>query len=175
MKSKKKLHTFFYTIGILVMVMGLYAFKSGNTVTESYYMPQTPWKNLKVLPQDISKDSLESLMKNYSLALNVKCSHCHAPSETEPGKLDFASDAKFEKNVTRGMITMTNDLNEKYFLPYFPDPKPAQADVVNCVMCHRGVANPERYLSQMGSMFKTYDAERDNRKEKILEAMKKQQ
>lgn len=162
MKTKRKFTTFFYTIGIVILATGLYAFKSGTT--NDAYRPQTPWKNLKVLPQDISKDSLDHLMKSYSLALNVKCSHCHAPSTTEPNKLDFASDAKVEKEIARGMIVMTNDLNERYFLPYLPDPKPAQADAVNCVMCHRGVANPEKYLSQMGNMYKVFDAGQDNNK-----------
>lgn len=67
------------------------------------------------------------------------------------------------------MIAMTNEINEKNFKPFFPDPKPHQVHVVNCVMCHRGNANPEKYLSQMGDMYKTYDPNRDNRKEKILE------
>lgn len=172
MKTKKKLLTFFYTVGILMMVMGLYAFKSAN-VHESY-LPQTPWKNLKVLPQDISKDSLDYLMKGYTTALSVKCSYCHAPSTSDPSKLDFASDLKIEKEIARGMIKMTDDLNANYFRPHFPEPKPAQVHVVNCVLCHRGVANPEKYLSQMGSMYQIYDPELINRKEKILEQMKKQ-
>lgn len=172
MKTKRKLLTFFYTVGILIMVMGLYAFKSNNT--NEGYLPQTPWKNLKVLPQDISKDSLEHLMKNYATSLGVKCSYCHAPSETDPTKLNFASDLKIEKEIARGMIKMTNDLNANYFQPHFPEPKPAQVHVVNCVLCHRGVSNPEKYLSQMGTMYKTYDPDRDNRKEKLLEEMKKQ-
>ena len=67
------------------------------------------------------------------------------------------------------MIVMTNDLNEKMFLPHFPDPKPKQVEVVNFVMCHRGAPNSEKYLSQMGDMYKTYDPDRDNRKEKILD------
>ncbi|MCX7549947.1 c-type cytochrome [Xanthomarina sp. F2636L] len=172
MRFKKKIRTLFYSIGILLMVLGLYAFKSHSGAGKEYVL-QTPWDNLKILPQDISKDSLTHLMKNYSKSLGVDCNHCHVPSKEDPTELDFASDKKIEKEIARGMIKMTNDINANYFQPHFPDPKPAQVYVVNCVMCHRGTSNPEKYLSQMGAMYKTYHPDRDNRKEKILEKMKK--
>ena len=172
MKIKKKLLVFLSSIGILIVAMSLYSFKS-DTLANERYVAQTPWKNLKVLPQDISKDSLDLLMKNYAMSLGVKCSHCHSPSKTNPRKLDFADDSKIEKDIARGMITMTNDLNENYFKPHFPEPIPQQVYVVNCVMCHRGTVNPEKYLSQMGDMYKTYNPERDNRKENILKSQRK--
>lgn len=168
MKIRKKLLTLVSSVGILIMVVGLYAFKT-DIHTNDGYVSQTPWENLKVLPQNISKDSLDHLMKNYATSLSVKCTYCHVPSKVDPTKLDFASDDKIEKEIARGMIKMTNDINANYFQPHFPEPKPAQVHVVNCVLCHRGTANPEKYLSQMGTMYKTYDPERDNRKEKLLE------
>lgn len=172
MKIKKKLLTLFSTIGILIVMLGLYAFKSDSAINESY-VPQTDWKNLKVLPQDISKDSLDYLMNNYSVSLGVNCTHCHAPSKEDPTKLDFPSDEKIEKEIARVMIKMTDNLNDTIFKPHFPDPKPNQVSVVNCVMCHRGTVNPEKYLSQMGDMYKTYDPNRDNRKEKFQKENKK--
>ncbi len=172
MNIRKKSISVLMSVGFICLMLVFYAFTS-NTVTQSDYQPQTKWKNLKVLPQDISKDSLNYLMKGYSNALNVDCNYCHAPQKDNPKKLDFASDEKIEKEIARGMITMTNDLNSKYFQPHFPDPKPNQVHVVNCVMCHRGVSNPEKYLSKMNTMYKTYDDNRDNRKEKILEMMNK--
>ncbi len=173
MKINKSLITFLSTIGGLVMFMGLYAFKS-NTATNETYVPQTRWENLKVLPQNISKDSLDHLMNNYSVSLGVNCTHCHAPSQEDPTKLDFSSDEKIEKEIARVMIKMTNDLNDTIFKPHFPDPKPVQVSVINCVMCHRGTVNPEKYLSQMGAMYKTYDPNRDNRKEKFQKEGAKQ-
>ena len=173
MKSKRKLLTVLMSVGFLVLITTLYAFKLKTNEEESY-QPQTKWKNLKVLPQNISKDSLDYLMDGYTSALSVKCNYCHAPQKDNPTKLDFASDDKIEKEIARGMIKMTNDLNKIYFQPHFPDPKPAQVQVVNCVMCHRGAPNPEKYLAKMSTMYKTYDPERDNRKEKILKEMRKQ-
>lgn len=169
MNIKKNSITVISVLGILVMLVGLSAFKSGAGLKEGC-TAQTPWENLKVLPQNISKDSLTGLMKNYATSLGVKCNYCHVPRKTDPSELNFAADAKIEKEIARGMIKMTNDINANYFQPHFPDPKPAQVHVVNCVLCHRGSANPELFLSQMGTMYKTYDAERDNRKEKILKS-----
>lgn len=120
------------------------------------YEPQPKWKNLKVLPNDISKDSLFGLMENYSVALGVKCSHCHVPMKNDPKKLDFAKDEKIEKEIARGMIVMTNDINENYFKPHFPDPKPAHVLVADCVMCHRGNPNPKTYLSNMHKAYEQY-------------------
>lgn len=172
MNIKKNTIALLSGIGIFVMILGLFAFK-GNPNQEDY-IAQTPWENLKVLPQNISKDSLTHLMESYTLSLGVNCNHCHVPSKKKPTELDFANDAKIEKEIARGMIAMTNEINAKYFQPHFPDPKPSQVHVVNCVLCHRGSVNPEKYLSQMGEMYKTYNPDRDNRKEKILEGMKKQ-
>lgn len=168
MKSPRKLFAFISCMVLGTILVSLMAFTPSHKKDDGY-LPQPPWDNLKVLPKDISKDSLEHLMKNYAASLGVKCNHCHVPSKKDPGELDFASDAKLEKEIARGMIIMTNDLNEKYFQPHFPDPKPKQVHVVNCVMCHRGTTNPEKYLSQMHVMYKTYDPNRDNRKENILQ------
>lgn len=168
MNIKKKLLALFSTLAILILVLSFYSFKANHSNYEDY-VPQTKWKNLKVLPQDISEDSLKHLMKNYATSLGVNCTHCHVPSKEDPEELDFAKDDKIEKEIARGMIKMTNEINADHFQPYFPDPKPEQVYVVNCVMCHRGAINPEKYLSQMEAMYKTYDPDRDNRKEKILE------
>ena len=73
------------------------------------------YKNLKVLPKDISKEDLGTVMDGFKTSLGVKCNYCHAPSETEKGKLDFASDAKPEKGTARMMMLMTAKINKKYF------------------------------------------------------------
>ncbi|MDN6310012.1 MAG: c-type cytochrome [Flavobacteriaceae bacterium] len=173
MKINKKTSALLSMIGIVIIGLGLYAFKA-HPESKANYTAQPRWENLEVLPQDISKDSLEHLMKNYATSLGVKCNYCHTPSQDDPTELDFPSDDKIEKEIARGMIKMTNEINATYFQPYFPDPKPKQVHVANCVMCHRGATNPEKYLSQMGQMYKTYEADRDNRKEKILEQQQKE-
>lgn len=171
MNIRKKSISVILSLGFIFLMTVFYAFKTNNSY-EDVYQSVPKWKNLKVLPKDISKDSLDHLMEGYTIALSVDCNHCHATQKDNPKKLDFASDDKIEKEIARGMIQMTNDINKNYFQPHFPDPKPAQVYVVNCVMCHRGAVNPEKYLSQMESMYKTYNPDRDNRKEKIIEEKK---
>lgn len=172
MKIKKKLLVALLIIGIIPLAVLLQSSVLKPNMETTYEMPNQ-WENLKVLPQDITKDSLEFLMIGYSNALGVNCGHCHSPQKDNPRRLDFAADDKFEKQMARGMIIMTNELNANYFQPHFPEPKPDQVYVVDCVMCHRGTPNPELYLSKMQSMYKTFDPDKDNRREKLLEQMKK--
>ncbi len=100
-------------------------------------------RNLKVLPANISHDSLDHLMDEYKFALKVNCSYCHAPSKTDPRKRDMASDDNPMKDVTRKMILMTNELNEKYIhtLKHLPVDS-AAVQVVTCNTCHRGEKRP---------------------------------
>ncbi len=94
-------------------------------------------KNLKVLPKNISHDDLDKIMDGFKFALGVKCNHCHASQEQNPKKLDFASDAKPEKETARNMMRMTAKINKKYF-------NATEAYVqVECQTCHRGKATPE--------------------------------
>ncbi|HXV14001.1 MAG TPA: c-type cytochrome, partial [Candidatus Krumholzibacteria bacterium] len=39
-------------------------------------IPDT-FTNLKVLPKDIQKAELVGIMRGFSMALNVRCTHCH--------------------------------------------------------------------------------------------------
>ena len=87
----------------------------GAFISVAAYKPyQQPHKrNLKVLPQDISRDSLQQIMRGYNTALGVKCNFCHAQSEIDPNRPDFASDAKPEKETTRERIRLTNEINRR--------------------------------------------------------------
>lgn len=100
------------------------------------------FKNLKVLPKDISKDDLKSIMKGFTAALGVRCSYCHDGEEGKPlDTYDFASDKKTHKLKARVMIKMTRDINQKYLseLKEFSD----HIDKVECATCHRGANEPK--------------------------------
>lgn len=100
------------------------------------------YKNLKVLPKDISKEDLGKVMDGFKTSLGVKCNYCHAPSETEKGKMDFASDAKPEKETARMMMLMTAKINKKYF--HIKDVKNPNALLpVSCITCHNGNERPK--------------------------------
>lgn len=149
---KNRLLNFSMGVAAIAVIMGLYSFTT-KTITGSGDDYQPRWENLKVLPQNISKDSLMNLMEGYNIALGVKCSHCHAPKKDDPSKLDFADDSVMAKNIARGMIQMTHDINDNYFKPYYPDPKPHAVTDVSCVMCHQGTAKPKAYLEGLGKLF----------------------
>ena len=94
--------------------------------------------NLKVLPKNISKDDLLSTMRGFSMALGVRCEHCHFFQEaTHHG--DFASDEKKQKSIARGMLKMVKEINGK-LVPKAGVQDPVQ---VRCVTCHHGVTAPE--------------------------------
>lgn len=151
MKTKKFI-TALSLLGILILAGVFYAFTPKDNA--KYTLIKHPdWKNLKVLPQDISKDSLIGLMKGYEKSLGVECNFCHAPKKDNPKRLDFPSDAKIQKKIARGMIEMTNAINADYFKPHYPDPKPAQVSDVQCIMCHRGNKNPEEYLGNVSEFY----------------------
>jgi hypothetical protein len=102
-----------------------------------------PKRNLKVLPKDISDDDLDKVMDSWKIALGVKCSFCHAPSKDSSSRhLDFASDAKPEKDIARHMFRMTAKINKKYF-HFDKDEKGAVTPAVSCLTCHRGDPHPE--------------------------------
>jgi hypothetical protein len=100
-------------------------------------------KNLKVLPKHISHEDLDKVMDSWKTALGVHCNFCHAPSaDSSSHHLDFASDAKPEKNIARHMYKMTGKINKKYF-SFAKDDKGASIVVVSCVTCHRGSPHPD--------------------------------
>lgn len=154
----KKLFSVLYFLGFLLALGAFYSFTT-NAI-DNYTDKEPEWENLKVLPKDISKDSLKHLMRTYSKSLGVNCSHCHASKKDDPKKLDFAADSKMQKMIARGMIQMTDDINKNYFKPHYPEPKPAQVTDVSCVMCHRGTAKPKKYLENLGDLYPSIDKEK---------------
>src|SRR5579862_3104060 len=73
-----------------------------------------PYKNLQVLPKDISPNDMKKIMVGeFEDALGVSCGFCHAKKDST--ELDYASDAKPEKQIARQMLKMTLKLNQDYF------------------------------------------------------------
>ena len=105
------------------------------------------FKNLKVLPKNISKEDLDKIMKNFNKSLGIKCNFCHAPGTDN--KLDFASDAKSEKDVARYMINLTTEINTKYF-NFENSTRPDTLSVIKCVTCHHGNPHPADSVAAPG-------------------------
>jgi tetratricopeptide (TPR) repeat protein len=94
--------------------------------------------NLKVLPKDISRPELQSTMRGFAFALNVRCEHCHV--EKVGGKkfeMDFAADDKEAKRTARVMLEMVAAINRDYINKVSKTPIQVQ-----CVTCHHGLTEP---------------------------------
>jgi len=105
------------------------------------------YKNLKLLPKDISSKDLSKIMiDDFEDGLGVSCGFCHS-EEKDSHRLDYASDAKPEKQIARLMMQMTVDINKKYFKlkqPVIGD----STLVISCVTCHNGQPRPGDIESQ---------------------------
>lgn len=102
------------------------------------------FKNLKVLPQDISDEALHKIMKEFNGSLGVHCDYCHAKNDTSK-HLDFASDSNHVKESARYMMRMTLQINKDFLQvkqPLIGD----STLVVTCYTCHHGNAFPDNKL-----------------------------
>lgn len=99
-------------------------------------------RNLKVLPKDISDADLDSIMETYSKHLNVSCDFCHAESRLNKNDLDYSSDDKPEKEITRQMMRMTAAINKDFF-DYTIVYKAGEKMAVSCFTCHDGFPRPD--------------------------------
>lgn len=100
------------------------------------------FKNLQVLPKNITEDSLGKLMDLYSASLKVNCDYCHV-HDKKADTMIWHKDDKPEKEITRNMMRMTADINEKYF-HFNEDIKAGEVQAVTCYTCHKGSPMPEK-------------------------------
>ncbi|MGE5834870.1 MAG: c-type cytochrome [Acidobacteriota bacterium] len=124
---------------------------------------QTPPQNLKVLPKNLTRQQVTALMRTFTVALGVQCTHCHAGT---PPQLNYAADEKPTKEVARKMIHMVMHINDEHLkgigsaTEHAHEAPPAaaaggggQAPVavpplgdgpqkVTCYTCHRGQLKP---------------------------------
>jgi hypothetical protein len=106
--------------------------------------PSFGHKNLKVLPNDISDEKLDSIMKTYTVALGVECKFCHQPANGFTINTDYAADVNPMKENARAMIRMVIDVNSKYF--YFDSTRrPEYLNTITCKNCHQGQPLPPEY------------------------------
>ncbi|MFT3681556.1 MAG: c-type cytochrome [Ferruginibacter sp.] len=133
MHHKKKIMTL-VSLAIIIVV--------GTSATMN---KERNFKNLKVLPKDISDQKLDSIMQTYNKALKVSCDFCHSKAKNllltnTGGNLDFAADNEMKEQARR-MIRLTIDINKTYF--YFDTTaRPEYLNVITCNTCHRGNPYP---------------------------------
>jgi uncharacterized Fe-S center protein len=133
-----KLHKNKLIIGTCIILALGFASMAFKAPPEEHH-PQ----NLKVLPKNIDHATLIKIMHDFSQALGYKCMNCHAMSTTRPGDMDFASDAKPQKNTAREMMKMMMKINRKFFdvkkgnfVDMYMNSK------ITCYSCHHGSEHP---------------------------------
>ena len=125
--------SFLVTLAIVVMI----------TVSLAFTKSEGPrYKNLKVLPKNITEHQMDSVMEHFEKSLGVGCDFCHVKTTTVDS-LDFASDGNKHKLIARDMMKMTDKINDKYF-----DMTGGKRDIttqlmVTCYTCHHGQTEPE--------------------------------
>ncbi|MBS1512900.1 MAG: c-type cytochrome [Bacteroidetes bacterium] len=108
----------------------------------AFTRPANEFKNLKVLPKDISDKQLKKIMvDDFNDGLGVSCTFCHAENK-DTHEPDYASDTNPEKDRAREMMRMALDINKNYFSV----PNPVIGDsslIVTCITCHKGKVYPD--------------------------------
>lgn len=110
-------------------------------------IPDT-FKNLKVLPKDITKDKLVQVMRGFTTGLGVRCDFCHVEPAGPRGPggppPDFASDEKENKGKARVMLKMVAAINGDYLKQIAEG---EMAPQITCETCHRGTKEPPEPLA----------------------------
>ena len=103
--------------------------------------PQLPqsFKNLQVMPKDITPQALIGVMKQFCFDLSIRCEHCHVGEGNDLSKFDFASDERPAKTTARAMIKMVRAINEEHLNGIG---EPSTAPKVTCFTCHRNALKP---------------------------------
>jgi hypothetical protein len=98
-------------------VLGLLATAAWLVATEGEAQIPERFTNLKVLPQNISRDSLVQIMRGISLSLNVRCQYCHVGGDgVSFAGVTFDKDDDPDKLKARFMLRMVDSLN-RFVLP----------------------------------------------------------
>lgn len=111
---------------------------------QAFIIPTPPlYSNLKILPKNISRKQLDSVMDHFSNSLGVKCTFCHVRNETTTS-FDFASDSLEHKKTARSMMRLTNNINRKYFSVRNVKSMLTPLEIT-CNTCHNGRSHPSRF------------------------------
>src|SRR5450755_2531590 len=90
----------------IIIYAGIGLFLTAGVAATIETTEKPEWKNLKVLPKDMSAELMEQIMHQYTGQLGVTCKYCHSDTKPEvfPMRVDFASDEKPEKLIATNMI-----------------------------------------------------------------------
>jgi tetratricopeptide (TPR) repeat protein len=115
-------------------------------------------RNLKVLPADLSRDSVVKIMRReFASGLGVSCNFCHGAPNVPFDSIDYGSDERPTKLLAREMYKMVNRINSE-LLPAIPG-RGTPAIQVQCITCHRGATRPLMLEDTLGTVLATLGAD----------------
>lgn len=91
-----------------------------------------PLQNLQVLPKDMARPDVITLMRTFTVALGVQCTHCHVGTPQERFKDDLPT-----KATARKMLKMIMAINGDHL-----GVKTGEPNKATCYSCHRGALKP---------------------------------
>ena len=91
-----------------------------------------PPQNLQVLPKEMTRPEVTALMRTFTAALGVQCTHCHVGTPQERFKDDLPT-----KATARKMLKMLMAVNGDHL-----GVKAGEPNKVTCFTCHRGLLKP---------------------------------
>ena len=118
---------------------------------DQWSWPEKP-ENLQVLPKDWPGSRLSPVMKGFTSALGVRCSHCHVGEEGQPlSTYDFPSDGNPNKDRAREMLRMLGSIND-----HLANIEPSGDKRVNmwCHTCHSGRPRPMTLGETIGEIYR---------------------
>lgn len=116
------------------------------TMTAPLAMPaesfaQDDLVNLQYFSEEVSRDSLLRVMREFSFALGVRCQYCHVGGDgISLQGVTFESDEDPDKRKARYMLRMVETLNRSMLPMMVGRDEPVTA--VECKTCHRGQPKP---------------------------------
>ena len=90
-----------------------------------------PPQNLQVLPKEMTRQEVTALMRTFTAALGVQCTHCHVGTPQERFKDDLPT-----KATARKMLKMAMQVNADLGV------KAGEPNHVTCFTCHRRTLKP---------------------------------
>jgi hypothetical protein len=100
---------------------------SGQTTAPKPQSPAKPvipdkFTNLQVLPKEIEKPDLMTIMKGFCITFKVRCSHCHVATD-DLSSADFPSDEKPTKQSARELLRNVTEIQQKHAGSFRPTAK----------------------------------------------------
>ncbi len=134
MFTRHRKKTIVVTAITLIVAITVFSFKPAQQEPKKL-------KNIKVFPATATFKEVDEAMDQLKIDLGVRCDYCHAHAKDNPRKMDMTSDENPKKDISRDMMRMTMEMNQKY-MASIPHADTVKVQMITCNTCHRGAPKP---------------------------------